>query len=461
MLHRIASTLLIAAAFTFALAAQTPTWKAELIGTPDPAWSTTAAVAVNDAGTAVGITYLSGYQRAWVAAPGQGMSLLPIPAGATFSRPYDLDSDGVVAGSVLLESGISRGVLWRPSPSGYVMELIPASPNGHEPFDARGINDRGDVVGKLGILGGSYYWNEAEGTVQMTWSVFPKVPAAINERRQIVADSVRMDLDTMLLEQLGNPTGTTYNYQWTELSHINDAGQCTGYAVTATSGWPYLPVRYSDGPQWNVFSNFPLNAAGAGGLSATGDTVFQLGIYGTYLWVDGVGSLGIQGLLDPAYAHFSVAGSFLPAISRGNRLACNGLDTSTGQGGIVLLTPLAFEDLGGAAAGALGDPVLTAYGSLLPGEPVRVRLASAAPGGVAIVALSATSSVVPLFGGTFHANPALVFLGVPVDGMGRFDMSADWPSVPAGTTVYMQVGMADAEAAHGFSLSNALEAVTR
>ena len=173
-------TLLASFALTVALAtgssAQTPTWKPEFLGAPPPTWSTVYTTAVNDAGVVVGNTYLSGWRRAWIASPSLELALLPLPLGATWSEVHDVNSAGVAVGQILLEDGSSRAAVWQPGSTGYDFLLLPTGPGGFVPFSATGINDRGDVVGKLGIFGASYYWNQAEGVVQITYAQFPKVP---------------------------------------------------------------------------------------------------------------------------------------------------------------------------------------------------------------------------------------------------------------------------------------------
>lgn len=448
-----------------AVEAQTPSWKAEFLGAPQPEWSTVWAVAVNDAGTVVGSTYLSGYKRAWIASPDAAPQLLPMPVGATWAEADDMNADGVVAGHVWPEGGGLQAVVWRPGPGGYEVLIVPDGPGGQVAYDARGINDAGDVVGKLGVFGGSYVWDVwsgADEVTQIPTQDFPVVPEDINNPRQIVGDTYRMDLDTMVLENLGSPTGTPYNYMFTKLSVINDAGECAGYGVAATSENPYLPVRYTDGAGWTLFANFPLSSANALALAGTGDTVVQLGIYGLYVYVDGFGSIGLQSTLDATSSDWDLTDSFAPAISPCGLLACTGTNPVTQETGVVLLTPVAFEDLRGASAGELGDPLLTGYGSLAPGDPVRVRFANGAPGSASLLALSVASDPVPLFGGVFHANPALSFVPVPTDGLGRWQASGVWPTdAPAGLTVYLQVGVTDPASPFGTSLSNGLEAVTQ
>ena len=451
------ATTFLAASLASAAAGQTPTWRAELLEGPDGPWSPVAVSAVSDAGLTIGFTYVSGYKHGWFAAPGQPMELLPLPPGANWSDPLDVNADGVIAGSVLI-GGASRGAVWRPGPAGYEALLLPAGPGGFPPTDARGVNDLGEVVGKLGPLSGSYVWSEAAGLTQLTTAEFPVVPEDINEQRQIVGDRFRMDLDTMVLEDLGAPAGAMY----AKLYSINDAGECAGYAVAATSENPYLAVRYTDGAGWKQFNLFPVSSANAMSIAASGDVTYQLGaVFGDYVYVEGYGSIGLESTLDAASASFDLSGSHAPFMSRGGRIACNGLDTATGEAGIVLLTPSDFGDLGGAATGALGDPLLGGYGPLTAGAPARLRLASAAPGSVAVVAWSATSTPVPLFGGVFHATPTSFFVTLPTDSLGRFDVTFAWPSVLPGTPFYQQAAVLDAASALGVSMSNGLQGATQ
>jgi len=354
-------------------------------------------------------------------------------------------------------------VIWHPGPTGYEIFALPSSPGGVYPFDARGINDAGEVVGKLGVLvGGSYYWNVVNGVTEITTTIFPKTPSDINEQRQILGGTYRMDLDTFALEDLGNPTGTGYNYFSTELFEINDAGECGGYANLATgSYWSKQAVRYTVGPLWKAFNTSPLITTDVHGLAASGDTTFHLDFYGMFVYVEGYGSIYLQNTLAPAYSDWDLNNSYAPAISRGGRLACKGSNSTTGESGIVLLTPLPFENLGGASRGAFGDPVLSGYGKLSPGKRVRVRLASAAPGSNGYFACSATSNPIPLYGGILYPNPPGLLVPFQTDGLGRFEKTFGWPSASIGSAFYLQAGVIDPEAATGVALSNALKGVTQ
>lgn len=458
-----------AAACAFALgladttAAQRPTFKAELVGTPPATWSSAWAVAVNDAGQVAGNTYVSSAKRAWIGSPGSGMQLLPMPPGATYAEAFDMNSNGTVAGQVLVNGGNSRGLIWRRGPEGYEAVLLASGPGGAFPFDARGINDAEDVVGKLGVLSGSYHWSEASGVTQLTG--YPVVPERINNQRQVIGDTYRMDLDTSVVENLGSPTGTGFRYLFSDLWRINDAGECGGYGNVATGMTrSKQAVRFTDGPVWRAFNAQPARSANVMGLAATGDTAYHTGTgaYGSYVYVQGYGSLSLPSTLASAYSHWDLSSSFAPVISRGGRVACNGMNTETSQFGILLLTLIGFDDLGGSSPGALGAPVLGGYGTLVSGTPTRVRLAAAAPNSPAFAAVSGASNPFPFFGGVFYPDlSAGGVVALTTDGLGRIDLPFAWPSTPAGTQLYMQAGALDSAAVFGVSLSNAIVGVTQ
>lgn len=458
LLPKISLALSCVAAVTCTINAQTPTWTAELISTQPPSWSFPVPRAVNDAGQITGVTTVDLIKRAWIGSPGLGLQLLPMPAGGTYAEAHDINAAGVVAGFALI-GGASRAVIWQQGPSGYEAVLLPAGSDGTFPFDARAINDRGDVVGKYGLFG-TYVWNAVDDTTSL--SSFPVLPAEINNQRQIIGDTFRMDVDTLVVEDLGDPVGTGFNYIFTKLTEINDAGQCGGYANVASGmSQNKQAVRYSDGPVWKAFNSQPLNSANVMGIAASGDTAIQLGIHGSFIHVEGLGSIPLANILDSSSSNFDLGGSFAPLISRGARIACTGADTSTGQIGILLLTPAGFDDLGGASTGALGTPVLGGYGALTPGAATRLRLASAAPNSIAFLAGSNTATPVPAFGGLFHPGPGIDLVILPTDSLGRIDLTVPWPSVGVGTAVFIQAGVVDPEASAGVALSNALAGVTK
>ena len=339
--------------------------------------------------------------------------------------------------------------------------VLPAASNGWVPASVTAINDHGDVVGRYGPLSRPYHWAETSGTVGLPYPAFHVVPKDINNERQVIADTLRMDLDTLVVEDLGNPVGVGYNFQFTKLALINDAGDCAGYGVTASSSSNYLPVRYSEGGAWKAFSTIPLNFANVLGLASTGDSVFSLGIHGSYIYVDGVGSLGLGSILDASSTQVNVAG-VMPMLTRAGRLLATGTEVETGKTGLALLHPASFEDLGGASPGSLGTPILGGYGDLVAGTPTRLRLSSAAKNSSGFLVMSNQSTPRPLYGGTLFANPPRRIIPIQSDSNGRFELSFNWPAVPPGVQIYLQVTMLDSAAPGGpLALSNALKGVTQ
>ncbi|MCA8976768.1 MAG: hypothetical protein KDC98_18745 [Planctomycetes bacterium] len=452
--------LLILAA---AASAQTPTYRVDFVGGAPATWSGPTAInAVNDSGRVVGSTYVGTMRLAFVGWPGNGLSLLPLPAGATYAEAFDINTAGTVAGRVLLSGSSSRAVVWQLDPSGnYQALLLPAGPGNQLPFDARGINDAGDVVGKYGILFASYVWRQGLGVTQLTG--YPSYPEDINERRQVIGDTYRMDVDTMVIEDLGNPVGTGFNYLFTKLAEINDAGQCGGYGNTASGqSANKQAVRFTDGPVWRAFNSVPTISANVMGIAATGDTAFHLGAgtSGSYLHVDGFGTLGVAALVDPAYAAWNVGSGQAPVISRGGRLATTGSNGT--QAGIVVLSPLPFSDLGGGVRGALGTPILTGYGDLRQGGTLRLRGASLEPGALAVLVVSLPSNPVQLLGATVFPDLAsAVVLPFVTDNLGRLEQTIALPFATTGMPLHAQAAALDAAAPFGVSVSNGLGGVAQ
>ncbi len=460
-MSRLPSMILIHAVLTLAVLAQVPRWSVDHVGGLIPGTSTLAASCVNDSGTIAGITYLSGYKRAWVGSVGAGISFLPIPSGAIWSEPSDINAAGVISGRILLSGNVSRGVLWYPGPGGYQIFALPSGPGGTHPFNATSLNDRGDVVGKYGILGGSYHWSATGGITQITSSVFPVVPTDINNQRQIWGDVYRMDLDTMVLENLGTPVGTGFNYLFAGLGRSNDAGQAVGAGVTATSSSQNVQaIRYTDGPIWDTYNSIPLSGAGANSIAESGDLTFHLGIYGNYLYVEGYGSIPLQNAPTATDSAWDLSGSWVPIMSRGGLIVCNGINNVTNEAGIVLLRPAHFDDLGGASAGERGPPVLQAYGDLVPGSPARYRLGATPPWSWAYFLVATNPTPVAFAGGTVHAYPYDQLLPVQTDAFGRYDATVPWPLVAPGMTFYIQAVVVES-GSFATSVSNAIAGTTR
>ncbi|MBC8451315.1 MAG: hypothetical protein H8D72_01265 [Planctomycetes bacterium] len=454
------SLLLSVAALVLPGEAQTPTWEAEFLGAFPASWTGSKVIQdFNDAGQVVGHTTLSLTRQAWYGVAATGIQLLPLPAGTDYSEANEINTSGLIGGQVRI-AGEYLACIWKPTPSGYVPMVLPPAANGWEPHNVTGLNDRGDLVGKHGPLWWPYYWNETEGTVPISFAVYPATPTDINNEREVIGYTHRMDLDTMVAVDLGDPVGVGYSFQYSELGFINDAGDCAGYGVTGSSSQNKLPVRYTEGVGWKSFSVWPMTYAGVTGLASSGDTTYFLGSFGDFVYVDGVGSLPLGSVLDPSSTAVSGA-KVWPMISRGSRLIAEGTDIASGQSGLVLLSPASFDDLGGASTGSLGTPILGGFGDLTAGSPTRVRLSSANKSSVAFLGWSLSSSPLALFGGVLHVNPAAGLLAMPVDAHGRIDLTFAWPPLPAGVSLFLQAGILDAGAVSGVALSNALLGTTK
>ena len=456
-------TLLLLGGLVGTASAQTPTWEAEFIGAWPAGWFGNSVVTgYNDSGLVAGHVTLGTVRQAWSGQPGAGLSLLPLPAGTDWSEVQSINSLGWLGGTARV-GGVWRALLWTPGPSGYQVQLLPAAANGWLPASVTAMNDRGDLVGRYGPVSRPYHWTAATGTVGLPYPAWPHVPVAINNERQVLVDTLRMDLDTMVIEDLGNPTGVGYSFQFTELGRLNDAGDVAGVGITASSSTNVLPVSHTDQGGWEAWSSFPMQTGGVSGLASSGDLVYMLNIAGlesSYLHVDGVGSMALSSIVDPSSAAVTVA-SILPSLTRGGRLLAYGTEVASGQFGLALLEPAGFEDLGGASAGSLGTPILGAFGDRTPGSPTRLRLSSASKGGMAFLCWSNATLPRPLFGGVLHVAPQLRRILVPVDPSGRMDLTFPWPSLPVGVPLVLQAAVLDPTAVGGVALSNALVGTTQ
>lgn len=121
--------------------------------------------------------------------------------------------------------------------------------------------------------------------------------------------------------------------------------------------------------------------------------------------------------------------------------------------------PLAttWTNLGFGLAGLKGVPSLLGSGTLVTGAPMSVQLLSARPSSPALLAISTSSTPIPLYCGTLVAFPITTTIALATDATGAFLLALpSWPSGLSGSTTYWQVGVLDAAAACGVAWSNAL-----
>jgi hypothetical protein len=411
-------------------------------------------------GLIVGTSTVDGNQRAYRATAAEGVALLPLPTGYASSWANDVNQAGVIAGAVgkfYTPDFSPQAVLWTPDGAGgYAIQLLPALP-GHIGANAVALNGVGDVVGYStdGTFRRPVLFTAPGGLLDLTFTgIFD--PQSINDQRVLVDRSFvakRMDLDTLVAESLGLPAGPP-SYMATAGADINAFGQVAGYAVLATStSCAYAAALYTDGPGWDVLSGCgPLN--GARDVNDLGDVVMQLNA-ASYVRFAGLGTFEIESLIQPAIGHWYVQNTYGLAINNARQIALVALNTTTGENGLVLLSPspTCQEDLGLAGP---GEAVLSLCGgNLAAGTTADLELAHAAPFAPAFFAAGPAFAPTALLGGTAVTFPPSVVVALTTDALGR----AGIPGIPGGggpATLYAQAAFYDAALPQGFGFSNAL-----
>jgi len=118
---------------------------------------------------------------------------------------------------------------------------------------------------------------------------------------------------------------------------------------------------------------------------------------------------------------------------------------------------LPWADQGGALTGSQGDALLTASGSLCPGEPGALLLTNAPPGTAAAMILGFAEGDLPFLGGTLVPLPQFVFSGLVTDGNGELAFPFVWPDdLPPGVNIWAQQWFVDPGGPFGFGASNGL-----
>ena len=122
--------------------------------------------------------------------------------------------------------------------------------------------------------------------------------------------------------------------------------------------------------------------------------------------------------------------------------------------------PIAWTDQGSALAGVSGDPLLEASGGLVPTTRQFLTLSNAAPSALSSILASGSSSPTPYKGGTLLPGPAIVSVLMNTSPAGGWQLNFRAPSAASGTEFWIQVGIQDAAAVQGVSLSNAVKGTT-
>ncbi|MEP0845308.1 MAG: hypothetical protein HRF50_00645 [Phycisphaerae bacterium] len=353
----ISGALTLSAAFNTA-AGEIPTYAVEYLGY---AGSTLSMGDMNNHGVCVGETYVGSQRRPWLARPGSAVGLLPVPDGFAQASAVGVNDAGVVVGNAFPASGVSQSVRWTPTPEGYIVEVLAPLP-GHVGSVAAGINNLGDVVGRSLASAqdfGTPVAFAADGaTINLGAAGFPVAPVAINDLRQVCGEHYRMDLDTLLLEDLGFPPPQPggYSYTFVRASAINNLGQVVAVgALSSSQGYAKI-IRYTDDVGWQELDNFPSALNSAYDINDDGTVLMNIPYNSARRLVayqDGLGLFALEYQLDaPSYY-------WLPTYYGRARIANSGLvmalvdniNNSDPRYGVGLLTPVGATVLPGDVNG--------------------------------------------------------------------------------------------------------------
>lgn len=332
--------LVLATLASTARAQTPPTYAVEFLG------SATSTNSLNAAGVAIGWTSGVGSSlRGWVAGPGMGVTLLPLPPGRASSMVFSINDLGLIVGDVATGnspefSGVAA--IWTPNSSGgYDVQELGALP-GTTVSHALAINNLGDIVGYS--VSGSFHKPvlfTAPGGIQDLSATGIGDPKSINDLRVLIDGSARrLDLNTMVVQNLGVPTGFPSNYVATFTNAINAGGQVVGAAVLATSGnCSRQAARYSDGIGWQIFSSCG-QYNDAHDINDSGDVVMRIAT-APYVRFEGLGTYRVEDLIANTVGHWSPYNTFYSiAINNSRQIVLPANNPTTGESGMVLLTPI-------------------------------------------------------------------------------------------------------------------------
>ncbi|RKY18923.1 MAG: hypothetical protein DRQ55_12065 [Planctomycetota bacterium] len=237
------------------------------------------------------------------------------------------------------------------------------------------------------------------------------------------------------------------------------------------AGWFGAFYSVNGGSPINLGSlNNGTMAGRARGVSEQGEIIVGYDLAGldteAWVWTQATGIVGLNALLlslgitGAPKLQQSTAVSDDGTVVVGGALGSTGFNSNAGF--IAEFTSTGtWSDLGHALAGALGDPVLTGGGDLLPFSTVNIALSAALPNGSAWLLIGLSALNAPFKAGVLVPSPDMTLGPLAIDGTGSLSMSSFWPAgVPSGFTSYFQYWIPDAAGVQGFAASNGLGATT-
>ena len=111
----------------------------------------------------------------------------------------------------------------------------------------------------------------------------------------------------------------------------------------------------------------------------------------------------------------------------------------------------------GLAGGVSLPPELSGEGTLVPGAPMALQLAEAAPSAATFLVLGLSELGAPFKGGTLVPAADLLIGPFVTDAAGTLALGGPWPAgLPGGANLWMQAWVVDAGGPHGYAASNGL-----
>jgi FlgD Ig-like domain len=319
-------------------AAQAPTYLAQLLA------ESTGANGMNQSAEIIGGTTVGGNLRAFVVGPAHPYQLLPLPLGMVSSTAIDITNAGVVVGAVSVYYSpefAGQAAAWFPDGAGgYSIQLLGRLP-GHVASLATAANNVGDIVGysSNGTFRYPVLFTAPAGVMDLSSTgVFD--PVDVNDSRILVDHSFtakRLDLNTMVAEDLGVPPAGAGSYVATRATVINEAGQVAGAAILATStSCDRTAARYTDGVGWQIFSSCGPNNS-VYDMNDLGDAIMSLNV-DVYVRFEGLGSYRVQDLIVSDVGQWYVINSYGITINNARQMVVFATNPTTGQSGALLLT---------------------------------------------------------------------------------------------------------------------------